>query len=685
MKKSRIIIITAILLFSTFSILQIQSQNIDIKGSDQSTIAPQAFKYTPRGPIYIDGNSNFTKTVSKEGWSGKGTKLEPYIITGWEIIGDQTQDLITIKNTNLYFTITDNVLQYGSKAILLYNVTQSDVRDNFILYSSYGLKMEISTFMSVVSNSFTSNHYSIRIVRSNNSLIISNSITRGGGGYGINVWLSPETTISNNHISSNEGIEALSILRSNFTVISNNNIGNNAQWGVRVRISANITFSGNTVHSNGKNNLWSRSYNSTIIDNVFRNDSIEMDGDSLAELTQGRVENNTIDGSELLFIQNVNNMVVTGTPNLIIIVNSTNITVKDLTLKRVDLFYTNYSTIESNVLSDHKIGIHLHRSNGNILRGNTISSKFDYGILITSSENNSIIENNIMNTLGIGLTVFMSDYSSIIGNKIMNNGRWGLSISSSDNTYIAQNHVTSNILYDISHSGSQIAVYEDNIFGKMQLFSSKKINLTRNSITQLNISSSSEDYYFTNNFILELFIFDQTINIVDFHFETNSVSSQPLALEVTVITGETNLIWNPPVTDGGSDIVEYRIYRIAVGSNPELLSSTNQLYFTDTTVQAGMTYYYYVTAVNSVGESASSNIYSVTLPGDRISSEVISTTTITIPPSTVTETVSTRITETTTVSDSSSDDSGVPLSSFSFYVTLIALSIGIVRIRNRKN
>jgi predicted phage tail protein len=70
-----------------------------------------------------------------------------------------------------------------------------------------------------------------------------------------------------------------------------------------------------------------------------------------------------------------------------------------------------------------------------------------------------------------------------------------------------------------------------------------------------------------------------------------------------------HLTWEPPVSDGNGNITEYRVYR-GIASGSEALYATvnaSTLNFTDTNVSNGVTYYYYVTAVNEFGESEPSN------------------------------------------------------------------------------
>jgi len=67
------------------------------------------------------------------------------------------------------------------------------------------------------------------------------------------------------------------------------------------------------------------------------------------------------------------------------------------------------------------------------------------------------------------------------------------------------------------------------------------------------------------------------------------------------------LTWTAPTSNGGSAITGYRIYRgTATGTETLLATVGNVTTWTDTSASSG-TYFYEVTAVNAVGESARSN------------------------------------------------------------------------------
>ncbi len=94
-----------------------------------------------------------------------------------------------------------------------------------------------------------------------------------------------------------------------------------------------------------------------------------------------------------------------------------------------------------------------------------------------------------------------------------------------------------------------------------------------------------------------------------------SVPAAPLNFRVRVENGHVNLTWMAPADDGGHSIYEYRIYRGNASGNESLIATVNSTVhqYLDTNVSYNHTYYYYVTAVNSLGEGLHSMEENVSL------------------------------------------------------------------------
>jgi hypothetical protein len=92
-----------------------------------------------------------------------------------------------------------------------------------------------------------------------------------------------------------------------------------------------------------------------------------------------------------------------------------------------------------------------------------------------------------------------------------------------------------------------------------------------------------------------------------------TLPTEPQNLVATAGDGRVTLSWSAPRSDGGSAITNYRIYRRTSSTSQSLIATVdNVLSYTDTSVTNGVTYYYQVSAVNSVGEGPKSNEASAT-------------------------------------------------------------------------
>jgi hypothetical protein len=94
-----------------------------------------------------------------------------------------------------------------------------------------------------------------------------------------------------------------------------------------------------------------------------------------------------------------------------------------------------------------------------------------------------------------------------------------------------------------------------------------------------------------------------------------TVPNAPTNLSATGGVKQEGLRWSAPSNNGGSSITGYKVYRSTTSGTETLVATLgNVLTFTDTGLAYSTTYYYKVTAVNSVGESTlSSEANSITV------------------------------------------------------------------------
>src|SRR2546426_5430767 len=97
--------------------------------------------------------------------------------------------------------------------------------------------------------------------------------------------------------------------------------------------------------------------------------------------------------------------------------------------------------------------------------------------------------------------------------------------------------------------------------------------------------------------------------------DSSTVPSAPQSLLATGGNAKVTLSWQVPSSNGGSAITYYKIYKsTSSGTEVYLTTRGNVTSYTDLAVTNGNTYFYQVTALNSVGESPRSNEDSAT-PG----------------------------------------------------------------------
>jgi fibronectin type 3 domain-containing protein len=87
-----------------------------------------------------------------------------------------------------------------------------------------------------------------------------------------------------------------------------------------------------------------------------------------------------------------------------------------------------------------------------------------------------------------------------------------------------------------------------------------------------------------------------------------TLPSAPTDLIAQAGDSYVNLNWEAPSSDGGFPVTNYRIYRgTTSGEETFLFEGGNALSYNDTSASNGITYYYWVSAVNQVGEGPNSN------------------------------------------------------------------------------
>jgi parallel beta-helix repeat protein len=296
---------------------------------------------------------------------------------------------------------------------------------------------------------------------------------------------------------------------SSYNGISGNNITNNGA-GIYLGDSSSYNgISGNNITNNDYGIFLYYSSGNSISGNKFINSGLFVSGSY-----QNSIENNTVNGRPLVYLEGASNYTVDDAGQ-VILVRSENIRVEGFNLSRatagVELWETSNSTISGNNITENsEYGIYLeYSSNYNSISGNNITENNYSGIFLHSSSSNSISGNNITNNFH-GVLLGYSSSNSISGNNITNNFH-GVLLGYSSSNSISGNSITANndygvlLGYSSSNSISGNNITANNDYGVLLGYSSSNSisgnNITANNDYGIYLYSSSSNSIFHNNFI----------------------------------------------------------------------------------------------------------------------------------------------------------------------------------------
>ncbi len=333
-----------------------------------------------------------------------------------------------------------------------------------------------------------------------------------GVSYGIRIH-SNNNTISDNNILNNE--YGICLWGENNTLM-NNHISSNNRYGIDLLGESN-TIAVNIISSNNDYGIKLDGYD----DNTITENSFFIDGLWVYDSYHNTVENNMVNGRPLVYLEDESDEIISDAGQVILL-NCNRITLENLNLSYADvgvqLWGTNNCIISNCNCSNNYYGIYLYRSTLNIITGNTIRNKDEYGhygIYLSNSDNNNITGNNISknnngicfddssrNTIrhnnlannGYGLNLlYPSSYNILLENKIINCGGKGVNLDGSYRNNISDNTISNSgddciyLEHAISNTISNNTISDSGRDGIGLLFSSKN-----NIIYGNNINSNEE-------------------------------------------------------------------------------------------------------------------------------------------------------------------------------------------------
>jgi parallel beta-helix repeat protein len=243
------------------------------------------------------------------------------------------------------------------------------------------------------------------------------------------------------------GIGTVVYVNANNAEVSNFTIQNSGDEltdsGIRINGSYNALISNNEIHGNHLGVYLSSSSNCTLRDNSMTENKYNfgVSGSSLQEFIHDIDMSNTVDGKPVAYFINQTDKQPPADAGYVAVINSTNITIKDLTLSKnwqtIMLAYTTDSTIENITVTANMDAIWLIECSNCSVISNCVKENNWGGIALVNSQLCTFEYNNITGNKGYG--VFLSDSSDnmFYNNNFIDNLNqvwlFGVSINSWDN------------------------------------------------------------------------------------------------------------------------------------------------------------------------------------------------------------------------------------------------------------
>jgi parallel beta-helix repeat protein len=356
-------------------------------------------------------------------------------------------------------TLQDNTVNSnGRSGICLSSSCNNTLTDNMANSNNrYGIDLLYSDNNTLQDNAVNSNgYYGIYIYSSNNNVLMENTFIDGG----LFVWNSYRNTVKNNivngkHLAYLEDISNFTIQNAGQVVLVNctnitveslnlsnasigielletddcniaNNIISNNRYGIISQYSNDNTLANNIVSNNEFGIYMRYSSNNTLQNNIMSGNTYNFGvwGGSLSDYTQNIDTSNTVDEKPIYYWVDQKNVQIPNDAGFVGVVDSTNITVRDVTLTNntqgILFAYSANSRIENVTTSNNWHGIFLRYSSNNTLSSNTANSN-NYGIHLRYSNNNTLENNNASNNDYPGIYLDDSSNNTIHHNNLINN------------------------------------------------------------------------------------------------------------------------------------------------------------------------------------------------------------------------------------------------------------------------
>ncbi|MFW9990960.1 MAG: nitrous oxide reductase family maturation protein NosD [Candidatus Odinarchaeota archaeon] len=371
-------------------------------------------QYTSHGIIYIDGNGDFLAQAASEKWTGDGSHSNPIIISDYSIsTGLWLDNLIDVRNTDLFFRITNCNLMDGFRSIYLENVSNAEISSNSVSIPEYGIVVHSSHSVAITGNTIADCLLKgIFLYQSDNLVVAGNTIT----------------SVSNS-FQDDDG-NGIVMQQTDLSQITGNNISQCVRSGMYVNASAGNFIALNSVYDN-----------------------------SFGLLLEYGSEHNTIHGNSI-------GKHVSGDGIYLFSANNNTISDNDCFSNWGGIFIdeSDFCRVSSNTIYNSTQGITLRFADNCTITGNSAINS-SYGIFgYNSPSNNTISSSIVVNSSADGIYLGGGSFNTVFNNSISNSSENGIFFDNSQYNTISCNSVSDSGLYGISLNAADYNTVKRNVF-----------------------------------------------------------------------------------------------------------------------------------------------------------------------------------------------------------------------------
>ncbi len=378
----------------------------------------------------VHGEITLTFTATVDDWEGsEQVTVNVGRRTGISLWGS---DLNEIENNSLLGNpyglslyssmknqIVNNNLSENNNGLYMENSNHTVISENVIKDVIDGIIVRDSSNSSFVGNEISNNIFGIDLYGEGNNTVSENHIDDTY--IGILLTISHDNVISGNHISNcSYGIDLFVSTRNHI----NENEGYNITIFIGIWISDENIIQGNQIMDCDIGILLLNSLDCVLKENIMKETGLIISGIKSEYWRSHSIDtSNLVNGSPLRFIKNETGLQVPSNTGQLILVNSNDVIVSNLTIEKtplaVALAFSNDNTIENNSVSENRIGVYLYRSEHNEVNSNTVYNNTINGIRILFSNDNSIKKNMLSD--GIYTIYIINSERNFLENNYMKN------------------------------------------------------------------------------------------------------------------------------------------------------------------------------------------------------------------------------------------------------------------------